>query len=41
MGECVNVMDVVDSMTAVDDGEIQELGVVTLSEDGIGGVPKI
>ena len=33
-------MDVVNSMTAVDDVEIHELGVATLSEDGIGGVPK-
>ena len=40
VGDCVNVMDAVDSVTEIDDVKIQGFGIATLSEDGIGGVPK-
>ena len=40
VGDFANAMDAVDSVTEVDDVKIQGFSVATLSEDGIGGVPK-
>lgn len=41
VGDCVNVMDVADPATDMDDIKIQGFAVATISVDEMGGVPKI